>query len=249
MLQFLGIIPARYGSTRFPGKPLAPLGDKTVIQWVYDQSHKVLDEVYVATDDKRIFDHVTAFGGNVIMTSAEHLSGTDRCREAMDSVIAGTGFDPDVIINIQGDEPFIQPDQIHKLMQCFEDKDTDIATLVKQIHEEDEIFDENKVKVVLDSRNFALYFSRSPVPFIRGRQQSDWINSHSFYRHMGIYAYRKNVLRSITGLGISDLEAAESLEQLRWLENGYRIKTSETDFDSPGIDTPADLEKARKLMG
>lgn len=247
-MEILGIIPARYHSTRFPGKPLAQLGEKTVIQWVYDQSRKVLNEVYVATDDMRIFSHVTDFGGNVIMTSEKHPSGTDRCREAMDSIMAGTGLQPDVVVNIQGDEPFIDPRQIELLISCFEDDKTDIATLVKAVEDTEEIFDENKPLVVFDQNNFALYFSRSPIPFIRGKDRKNWINSHNFYRHIGIYAYRKNILQELTRLPLSNLEAAEALEQLRWLENGYRIKVSETDFHSIGIDTPADLKKALQLL-
>jgi 3-deoxy-manno-octulosonate cytidylyltransferase (CMP-KDO synthetase) len=247
-MEILGIIPARYQSTRFPGKPLAQLGEKTVIHWVYEQSRKVLNEVYVATDDRRIFTHVTEFGGNVVMTSDLHPSGTDRCREAMDSIIAGTGLQPEVVINIQGDEPFIDPRQIELLISCFEDDQTDIATLVKAVENSEEIFDENKPLVVFDLNNFAMYFSRSPIPFIRGSEQKNWKTAHNFYRHIGIYAYRRNILQEITRLPLSDLEAAEALEQLRWLENGYRIKVAETDFHSIGIDTPADLKKAQQIL-
>ncbi|MGC9343909.1 MAG: 3-deoxy-manno-octulosonate cytidylyltransferase [Bacteroidales bacterium] len=247
-MDILGIIPARYQSTRFPGKPLAILGDKTVIQRVYEQSQKVIDEVYVATDDHRIFTHVKEFGGNVIMTSEKHPSGTDRCREAMDSIIAGTGIQPEIIINIQGDEPFIDPRQIELLVSCFDDDRADIATLVKKAANTAEIFDENKPKVVFDNNNFALYFSRSVIPFIRGEEKDSWIINHNFYRHLGIYAYRKEVLQKITRLALSNLETSESLEQLRWLENGFRIKVAETDYDTLGIDTPADLEKARNFL-
>jgi 3-deoxy-manno-octulosonate cytidylyltransferase (CMP-KDO synthetase) len=247
-MEILGIIPARYQSTRFPGKPLAQLGEKTVIQWVYDQSRKVLNEVYIATDDRRIYSHVTDFGGNVIMTSDRHPSGTDRCREAMDSIVAGTGLQPEVVINIQGDEPFIDPRQIELLITCFEDDQTDIATLVKAVENSEEIFDENKPLVVYDHNNFAMYFSRSPIPFIRGSEQKNWLTAHNFYRHIGIYAYRRNILQEITRLPLSNLEAAEALEQLRWLENGYRIKVAETDFHSIGIDTPADLKKAQQIL-
>lgn len=248
LMDILGIIPARYHSTRFPGKPLALLGEKTIIQRVYEQSRKVLDEVYVATDDSRIFSHMKEIGGNVIMTSDKHPSGTDRCREAMDSIIAGTGIDPEIVINIQGDEPFIDPHQIELLVSCFDDDRTDIATLVKKAENSSEIFDENKPKVVFDLNYFALYFSRSVIPFIRGEEKENWNHHHSFYRHIGIYAYRKEVLQKITGLSLSSLEISESLEQLRWLENGFRIKVAETEYDSLGIDTPADLEKARQLL-
>lgn len=247
-MDILGIIPARFNSVRFPGKPLAKLDGKTVLQRVYEQSLKTLEEVYVATDDRRIFDHVTEFGGNVIMTSESHRSGTDRCCEAMDSIIAGTGYLPDVVINIQGDEPFIESEQILLLISCFDDEKTDIATLVKKAANSDEIFDTNKPKVIFDRDNFALYFSRSTIPYIRGKEEKKWVNSFVFYRHLGIYAYRREVLREITGLEISGLEAAESLEQLRWLEHGYRIKVAETDIDSLGIDTPADLKKAEQYL-
>jgi 3-deoxy-manno-octulosonate cytidylyltransferase (CMP-KDO synthetase) len=247
-MDILGIIPARYQSTRFPGKPLALLGDKTVIQRVYEQSQKVLDEIYVATDDERIFSHVKEFGGNVIMTSEKHPSGTDRCREAMDSIIAGTGIQPGIVINIQGDEPFIDPGQIKLVLSCFEDERTDIATLVKRVAGTTELFDENKPKVVFDNSRFALYFSRAVIPFLRGEDKEKWINHHEYYRHIGIYAYRKDVLHQITRLSLSGLEVSESLEQLRWLENGFRIKVAETEYDSIGIDTPADLEKARHLL-
>jgi 3-deoxy-manno-octulosonate cytidylyltransferase (CMP-KDO synthetase) len=247
-MEILGIIPARYQSSRFPGKPLAMLGDKSMIHRVYLKSEMALDEVYVATDDSRIFDHVKDFGGNVIMTSTEHRSGTDRCREAMDSIIAGTAMDPDIIVNIQGDEPFIEPEQIHKLLDCFEDPDTDIATLMKKVNSETELFDVNRPKLVFDLNYFALYFSRSSIPFCRGAEKEEWRERHDYYSHIGIYAFRKEVLRKLTCLEISDLERTESLEQLRWLENGFRIKVAETNTASIGIDTPADLKKALRFL-
>lgn len=247
-MEILGIIPARYGSTRFPGKPLVMIGDKSMIQRVYEQSQKGIDEVFVATDNEKIFDHVKAFGGNVVMTSSKHRSGTDRCREAMDSIISGTAYKPEVIVNIQGDEPFIDLEQIKTLISCFNDPETDIATLVKKAVKPEEIFDENKPKVVFDNNNFALYFSRSVIPFIRHLKKEEWKGMHDFYCHLGIYAYRKDILNKITRLEISDLERAESLEQLRWLQNGYRIKIAETFTESHGIDTPADLQKAIKFL-
>lgn len=245
-MDFIGIIPARYQSTRFPGKPLAMIKNKPMIQWVYEASQRVLSEVYVATDDQRIFDVVKDFGGNVVMTGSEHRSGTDRCREAMESILKGTEINIDVIINIQGDEPFIESKQIEALMDCFEDERTEIATLVKKIDKQEDIFDINKPKVVFDNENMALMFSRSPIPFVMNRKKEDWLSSHNFYRHIGIYAYRREVLQKISTLEPGKLEKAESLEQLRWLENGYTIKVMETEFDSIGIDTPEDLQKALK---
>lgn len=247
-MEILGIIPARYGSTRFPGKPLVNIGDKSMIQRVYEQSHKGIDEVYVATDNNRIFDHVKAFGGNVVMTSDKHRSGTERCREAMDSIMSGTLSEPDIVVNIQGDEPFIDVEQIKTLISCFNDSETDIATLVKKAVKPEEIFDENKPKVVFDNNNFALYFSRSVIPYVRGLKEEEWKDAHDFYCHIGIYAYRKDILQRITRLEMSGLEKAESLEQLRWLQNGFRIKVAETFTESLGIDTPADLQKALRFL-
>ncbi|MFW5821445.1 MAG: 3-deoxy-manno-octulosonate cytidylyltransferase [Bacteroidota bacterium] len=247
-MEILGIIPARYNSTRFPGKPLAMIGDKSMIRRVYEQSQTFIKEVYVATDDNRIFSHVKDFGGNVVMTSEKHRSGTDRCSEAMDSIISGTGTDPDIVVNIQGDEPFIDNSQIDTLIRCFDDPIAEIATLVKKIVKSEDIFDVHKPKVVFDHMNFALYFSRSPIPFMRGWDKKDWLEAHEFYNHVGIYAYRKEVLKKITRLEISELERAESLEQLRWLQNGFKIKVAETFSESFGIDTPADLDRALKFL-
>ncbi len=247
-MEFLGIIPSRYASTRFPGKPLALIGDKPMIQWVYERSSLALKHVFVATDDERIRDAVLDFGGQVIMTSLAHQSGTDRCMEATEKIEAVAGIQAGVIINIQGDEPFIRPEQIKLLGKAFDDPATEIATLAKPVENTDEIFDENKPKVVFDRNHFALYFSRSPIPFIRGRQIPDWFAAHRFYRHIGVYAYRKSVLQQIARLEPSELEKAESLEQLRWLANGFRIKVSETLYGPIGIDTPADLEKATQFL-
>ncbi len=247
-MEILGIIPARYNSTRFPGKPLAMIGNLSMIQRVYEQGQQAVDDIYVATDDQRIFNHVKDFGGNVVMTSTMHQSGTDRCREAMDSIMAGTLTEPDIVINIQGDEPFIKAEQITSLISCFDDPETDIATLIKKARSSQEVFDENRPKVVFDNKHFALYFSRSPIPFMRGLKNEQWTGMHDFYRHIGIYAYRRDVLRRITDLGISELETAESLEQLRWLQNGFRIKLAKTLTESLGIDTPADLNLALKFL-
>ena len=246
-LNFAGIIPARFASTRFPGKPLVDIGGKSMIQRVYEQVSKVLNDVYVATDDERIYNAVVAFGGKVIMTSDQHRSGTDRCYEAYTKLPA----EFDVIINIQGDEPFIQPSQIEALKMCFEDETTQIATLVKPIavSETDSLlFNPNSPKVVLDKNNCALYFSRSPIPYRRGAEEKDWASLHTYYKHIGIYAYRTQVLGEITSLEPSILEMAESLEQLRWLENGYKIKVGFTDVETVGIDTPEDLEKVKDLL-
>jgi 3-deoxy-manno-octulosonate cytidylyltransferase (CMP-KDO synthetase) len=239
--KYIGIIPARYASTRFPGKPLALIQGKPMIQRVYEQASKVLDMVYVATDDERIFNAVKAFGGRVMMTSPGHSSGTDRCAEAISRVEQELGEQFDVVLNIQGDEPFIEPQQISLLMECFEQPQTQIATLVKTTLLTDEVFNPNRPKVVVGSNQQALYFSRSPIPFIRGAEKEDWPRSAKFYLHIGLYAFRKEVLLEVTHLPQSALEKAESLEQLRWLENGFHITVRTTTYDSFGIDTPEDL--------
>lgn len=246
-MKFIGIIPARYASTRFPAKPLAILGGKPVIQRVYEQVYGVLDEACVATDDERIEAAVKAFGGKVVMTSTAHKSGTDRVQEAFEKV--GRGYD--VVVNIQGDEPFIQPSQLEAVKVCFEDETTQIATLVKPFTEADgweALQNPNSPKVVVDGRMNALYFSRSVIPYLRGAEEEEWLKRHTYYKHIGLYAYRAEVLKEITRLPQSSLELAESLEQLRWLENGYRIKVGITHTETIGIDTPEDLEKAEKFL-
>ena len=247
-MSFLGIIPARYASVRFPGKPLALLGNKPVIQWVYEQSCLLLEHVYVATDDQRIYNAVTGFGGKALMTSGEHPSGTDRCAEALNLISQQSGINFNHVINIQGDEPFIQTSQIQMLIDSFNNKSTDIATLAKKISSRAEIFDVNKPKVVFDNHRFALYFSRSPIPYIRNLDTVEWPASHVFYKHIGIYAYKSEILEKLSKLPPSPLEIAESLEQLRWLQNGYRIYVSETEFENIGIDTPEDLENAINML-
>jgi 3-deoxy-manno-octulosonate cytidylyltransferase (CMP-KDO synthetase) len=244
-MNFIVIIPARYESTRFPGKPLALIGDKPMIQWVYENAAKALQQVWVATDDDRIFDAVQQFGGNAIKTLSTHQSGTDRCAEAARKLSEKIDFD--VVINIQGDEPFIQPAQIELLKSCFADE-SDIATLVKQIETEDELFNPNRPKVVLGNNKDALYFSRSPIPFVRGEEEKVWHVKNKFWAHIGMYAYKKDVLQKITKLEQGTLELTESLEQLRWLENGFKIKTAETTSQSIGIDTPEDLANALQLL-
>lgn len=246
-MKFIAIIPARYASTRFPAKPLAKLGGRAVIEHVYSQVTGCCDEAVVATDDQRIYDAVKAFGGRVEMTSTAHRSGTDRCWEAYQK----QGKEFDVIINVQGDEPFIQPSQIEALKGCFNDPSVDIATLVKPFAADDTIEaleNPNSPKVVLDNNHNALYFSRSVVPYLRGVERCDWLKCHTFYKHIGIYAFRRNVLEQVTSLSQSSLELAESLEQLRWLENGYKIGVGITNVETIGIDTPEDLERAEKFL-
>lgn len=246
-MKFVAIIPARYASTRFPGKPLAMLGGKPVIQRVYEQVTTVLPDAVVATDDERIFRAVEAFGGRAVMTSAEHRSGTDRCYEAYCKLNRAY----DVVINVQGDEPFIQPSQIESLMRCFDRPTTDIATLVRPFAAADGLTaleNPNSPKVVIDSESCALYFSRSVIPYLRGVERSEWLTRHTFYKHIGLYAFRAGVLATITALPPSPLEKAESLEQLRWLENGYRVGVGISDVETIGIDTPEDLVEAEAFL-
>ena len=246
-MKFVGIIPARYASTRFPGKPLAILGGKPVIQRVYEQVSKVLENVYVATDDNRISDAVEAFGGKVIMTSPNHKSGTDRIEEAVSKIEESF----DVVINIQGDEPFIHESQIKTVCSCFDDPATMIATLARPFTSQagfKDIENPNSPKLVCDNNGFAMYFSRSIIPYIRGKKPSEWTSEYGYLKHIGLYAYRRNVLSEITKLPQSTLELAESLEQLRWLQNGYRIKVGLTDIETIGIDTPEDLSKAEEAL-
>ena len=243
-MKFIGIIPARYASTRFPGKPLAILGGKTVIQRVYEQTSSVLEEAYVATDDERILQAVEKFGGHAVMTRADHKSGTDRIEEAAEKI----GTDADVIINIQGDEPFIQPSQIETLMRLFDNPTTQIGTLGKRFESMEATLNPNSPKIVTDLQGFALYFSRSVIPYVRGQEQGEWLRHYPYLKHLGLYAYRREVLREVTKLPQSPLEKAESLEQLRWLENGYRIRVGLTDVETVGIDTPDDLRRAEKFL-
>ncbi|MFO8000040.1 MAG: 3-deoxy-manno-octulosonate cytidylyltransferase [Marinilabilia sp.] len=240
--ETIGIIPARYASTRFPGKPLVDVGGKSMIRRVYEQASKVLAQVVVATDDERIFNAVKAFDGHAVMTSEQHQSGTDRCSEALNKAEEIFNRSFKVVVNIQGDEPFILPQQIEKLTSCFHNADTEIATLVKRLESYEELFDPNRPKVVLNNNSQALYFSRSPIPFFRNLPEEEWHLNHDYYIHIGLYAYRPDVLREITLLKRSPLETAESLEQLRWLQNGYIISTRKTEFESWGIDTPEDID-------
>ena len=247
-MKFIAVIPARYASTRFPGKPLAILGGKTVIERVYQQVSKVIDEVYVATDDERIRQTVEGFGGKAVITSSDHKSGTDRIEEAVEII----GTDADVVVNVQGDEPFIHESQIRTVCECFNDEATQIATLGKPFgrtpSDIDAIENPNSPKIAVSKNGYALYFSRSVIPFCRGKQRESWPESFPYLKHIGLYAYRREVLHEVTLLPQGELEKAESLEQLRWLENGYKIKVGTTDIETVGIDTPEDLAKAETIL-
>lgn len=244
-MKVLGIIPARYESSRFPGKPLIDIAGKSMIRRVYEQTLKSssLSKVVIATDDKRIYDHVKDFGAEVLMTSDTHLSGTDRCGE-----VALNYPEFDILVNIQGDEPLIDPLQIDLLCSCFDQADTSIATLVKKVISQNELFNENTPKVVISKLQEAVYFSRSTIPFLRGVKNESWLDIHTFYKHIGIYAFRSKTLSEIIQLPVSKLEKAEALEQLRWIENGYKIKVAITEMESQAIDTPEDLQKIMAIF-
>lgn len=243
-MKFIGIIPARYASTRFPGKPLALLGGKPVIQHVYEKVAAVLEAAYVATDDERIYDAVKSFGGQVVMTRTDHKSGTDRIEEAIEKI----GGEWDVVVNVQGDEPFVAKSQLDTICHCFDNPTTQIATLGKPFESMEAVQNPNSPKIVVDNMGFAMYFSRSVIPYVRGKEESSWLTHYPFLKHLGIYAYRKDVLRQVTQLPQSSLEIAESLEQLRWLQNGFKIKVGTTDVETVGIDTPQDLERAEEFL-
>lgn len=239
-MKVIGIIPARYASTRFPGKPLVQIGGKSMIQCVYEQAlqSKLLNEVVIATDDERIVQHVVAFGGQVCMTSPYHLSGTDRCAEVV------AQYDCDVVINIQGDEPFIHPEQIDLVIAPFvKNEHIQITTLAKKIEQPEDLFNSNVVKVVFNKKQKAMYFSRSTIPFVRGIESAQWLQQGDFYKHIGLYGFRKNTLLEVAKMEKSRLEGLESLEQLRWLEADYSIFVNITKLETVGIDTPEDLAK------
>lgn len=242
-MKTIAVIPARYASTRFPGKPLVDIGGQTMIQRVYNQVKHAqsISEVIVATDDERIEKEVRSFGGNVVMTSPDHVSGTDRCAEVMSSI---SGFD--VVLNIQGDEPFIDPLQIDLLVSCFQNQKTQIATLIKKISTQEELENPNRPKVVVDKNDFALYFSREALPYAKDIKKSEWLKNRSYFSHIGIYGFQASVLQEITKIPPSFLEKTESLEQLRWLENGYKIKTAISHHDNDAVDTPEDLAVLKK---
>ena len=242
----IGIIPARYASTRFPGKPLSKIGEKTMIQRVYEQCQKssYLDEILVATDDHRIFEHVQSFSGAAVMTSTEHQSGTDRIAEAVEKKFPAAK----IVVNIQGDEPFIEPSLIDSIIQPLQDGKAAIATACKRIKDSESIFNPNTVKVIFNQKKEALYFTRSPIPHIRNTIKEDWLGKGVFYKHIGIYGFQKAVLMEITQAPMSVLEKLEALEQLRWLDLGYTLYVEETEHESIGIDTPEDLEKANAFI-
>ncbi len=245
-MNILAIIPARYASTRFPGKPLADIGGKSMIQRVAErvQLCKVISEVLVATDDERIYTHVTSLGVRCIMTSPHHPSGTDRCLEAYQL----SGMQADAIINVQGDEPFVDISQLETLAALISQPNVSIATLVKKITDTSTLFDPSKVKVVMNAQKQALYFSRQAIPFLRNAESQAWIEHHTYYKHLGLYAYKTETLSAICALQPSLLEMAESLEQLRWLENGYSIDVGLTEIETPSVDTPEDLERLRDFI-
>lgn len=238
------IIPARYASTRFPGKPLAKIGGRSMIEWVWRRAGELFEYRFVATDDQRIAKEVESFGGVAIMTSETHPSGTDRVAEALSKL----PFVPEVVVNVQGDEPFVRPDQLASLVGLFDDPSCDIATLVQPFSASDDIFNPNAVKVVRDSQGFALYFSRSAIPYFRDLERSEWSKRHTYFRHIGLYGYRYSALNEVVKLPLSTLEKCESLEQLRWVESGYRIKTAITEFRTVGVDTPEELAEAEKIL-
>jgi 3-deoxy-manno-octulosonate cytidylyltransferase (CMP-KDO synthetase) len=244
--MIIGIIPARYASTRFPGKPLADILGKSMLQRVYEQSSKskFLKRVVVATDDERIFEHVKSFGGEVVMTAENHPSGTDRCWDAAQQIDEAFEY----VVNVQGDEPFINPQQIDELASVLQDGDIELATQMVAVNCYELLVDKGEVKIVLNKNNEAMYFSRSIIPFIKNVDEKDWLQQHTYYRHVGMYAYRKDILERITKLPVSSLEKAESLEQLRWIENGFKIKCVVTQYDSHCVDTPEDLEKAIQML-
>jgi 3-deoxy-manno-octulosonate cytidylyltransferase (CMP-KDO synthetase) len=241
-MNIVGIIPSRFASTRFPGKPLADINGMSMIQRVYEQAKKAkcLSDVVIATDDERIFNHVNEFGGQVVMTAPTHQSGTDRCAEIIEK---DNKHDFVVVINIQGDEPYIHPEQINQLCSCFNDSTAQIATLVNEIKSSDELFNHNIIKVILNKNSDAIYFSRSPVPYCRNFPEQEWIKHYTYYKHIGIYGYRRDTLLEIAKLPKTKLEITESLEQLRWIENAYKIKAEITAYESVSIDTPEDMLK------
>ena len=244
-MKVLGIIPARYSSSRFPGKPLIDIAGKTMIQRVVEQATKseLINEVVVATDDQRIFEHVQFFGGNVMMTSENHMNGTERCGEVIE-----TYSDLDIVINIQGDEPLIQPEQLEKVIALFEDDEVEIGSLCKKLSDAEDLFNPNRIKVVKNAANDGLYFSRGAIPFQKDQKISKWLDNADYFKHIGIYAWRLNTLKKLLQLPVSQLEQLESLEQLRWLDAGYKIRLAETTIETPNIDTPEDLERVLKAI-
>tara|TARA_R110002124_G_scaffold181837_1_gene349254 strand:+ start:87 stop:848 length:762 start_codon:yes stop_codon:yes gene_type:complete len=248
-MKVLGIIPARYGSSRLEGKPLKDIEGKSMIQRVYERCTIALDEVFIATDDKRIKEHVNSFGAKVVMTSKEHKTGTNRCLEAMEIIMNEEGLDPDVIINIQGDEPLLQPDQLKKLVACFEeDKNVDLASLAMPAGENAKLEEHNGCFVVLDENKDALYFSRSIIPYLRDFPKEEWAKNHQYLYHIGMYAYKPEALKLFANLPQNNLEISESLEQLRWLQAGKKIRIRLSTHETIAVDTQEDLEKVRAIV-
>lgn len=246
-MNFIAIVTAKYNSAKFPGKPLVSINGKTIVHNIYLQAKKIFDTVYVATDDEKICIEVQKFGGKVVLTKKKHKSNTDRCAEAIEKIEKIEKKDFDIIVNIQGDDPFIKTEQLLEIKNCFKLKKTQIATLVKPINNQEDIQNTNKPKVVLNNKEEAIYFSRSPIPYLKGEKTNKWVSKHLFYKHIGLYAYRKDILLEITKLEPSLLEIAESLEQLRWIENGYKIKVAFTEHESITIETPKDLDKIKQI--
>jgi len=244
-MKVLGIIPARYSSSRFPGKPLIDIAGKTMIQRVVEQASKssLIDEIIVATDDQRIFDHVKSFKGNVMMTSENHMNGTERCGEVIEKYP-----EFDIVINIQGDEPLIQPEQLEKVIALFEEESVQIGSLCKKLTDAEDLFNPNRIKVVKNAANDGLYFSRGAIPFQKDQKISKWLDKADYFKHIGIYEWRLNTLKKLLQLPVSQLEQLESLEQLRWLDAGYKIRLAETTIETPNIDTPEDLERVLKAI-
>lgn len=247
-MKFIAIIPARYASSRFPGKPLADIHGKPMIRRVYERVAGVFEDVWVATDDARIEHAVLDFGGRAVMTSGTHRSGTDRCAEALRLIEGATGQTYDVVVNVQGDEPFVSLEHLDKIRELFGEEGTQIATLVKPFAPQEDVFNPNSPKVVVSADGHALYFSRAAIPYLRDTDPQQWSNDHTYYKHIGLYAYRSDILRRITQLEQGVLEKAESLEQLRWLENGYRIRVAQTMAETVAVDTPADLERVLSML-
>ncbi|MCB9195897.1 MAG: 3-deoxy-manno-octulosonate cytidylyltransferase [Flavobacteriales bacterium] len=247
-MNILGVIPARYGSQRLEGKPLVDIWGKTMIQRVYEQAAKVLEHLVVATDDQRIYDNVKSFGGNVVMTASHHNTGTNRCLEAYEILQAKSDVTFDFVINVQGDEPLLEPGQIRSLIQCFNDPTTELATLVMPVHHEADLFNESEVFVVFDKNKKALYFSRSVIPHVRGIHKTQWLQHHTYFKHLGMYGFKVESLKKFAHLEQTKLELAESLEQNRWLENGGVIKIEISQHDTIPVDTIDDLEKVRRIV-
>jgi 3-deoxy-manno-octulosonate cytidylyltransferase (CMP-KDO synthetase) len=247
-MKFLGIIPARYGSTRLEGKPLADIHGKTMIQWVYEKAAKVLTDLVVATDDTRIFDAVIAFGGNAVMTSADHTTGTNRCLEALQKVSAKSGTAYDAVLNIQGDEPMLDPEQLVTLMDCFKNPATELATLVIPVTDSYDLENNSEVFVTFDKNMKALYFSRAVIPVVHTAVKEEWMDKTTFFKHVGLYGYTAKALGEFASLPQSRLETTEKLEQNRWLENGGIITVGITHRQSVPVDTFIDLERVRQIL-